>query len=1045
MRFGSLLYSWLGLSTPGSSAPSTSLAVFSSNASSSHHLQTRGVTWNNLGCVTDGPARALTGDYTTSPSMSVEYCQSYCFSSGYLFAGTEFGNECYCGNTVSNGLGVSTSSSSCSVACAGNSGETCGGNSALNLYQASMGSSGSTSKWVSLGCYTDASSRALNAEYADSLSMTMEWCQNYCLSYGYTYAGVEYAEECMCGSSITTGSGQGVLATDGRCNMGCLGNTAEECGGTWAINIWQYQTVTQSSGWTSLGCYVDASNRALNAMYADSLSMTKEWCQNYCLSSGFIYAGVEYAEECMCGNSITTGSGQGVLATDGRCNIGCLGNAGEQCGGTWGINIWVYGDVSTSSSTATTVTTTATSTTSTTTAPSTTTTSSFATPTFAGWTSLGCYVDASNRALNSEYADSLQMTLEICQSYCLSNGYSYAGVEYAEECMCGSSIQTGSGQGVLATDGRCNMGCKGNPTEQCGGTWGINIWKYTGTTSTSPSTATPTPSGGSNPAWVSLGCRVDVSARALSATSTSSSSMTVKTCQNWCASQGYLMAGVENGNECYCGNDFTNNGGGQAASSDCSTPCAGSSTEICGGGWRLSVYTLSTAASVTSVASSTTTTSTTSTTSSSTATPSLTTGLTTNKVVIAHHMVGNTFPYSQSSWAADIALAQSSGIDAFALNYGSDYWEPGQLSSAYAAAVGTGFKLFLSADMTALPGGSDGDAQNLANQVRQFAGHPNQLYYNGGLVFSTFSGETTTFGQGSVQAGWQDVLNKIGVQVTFMPSFFVDPSTFGNYPFVSGAFNWNGGWPSGDSDVTYGTDQQWINGLNGKLYMAAVSPNFFTHYSYKNFLYKNDDNLFATRWEMLIANRNQIAMTEIISWNDYGESHYVGPIEGAMPDGTTWVNGFPHTAWLDMNNYYSFAFKYGFYPTFTNDKVYIYGRPHPAGASACCDGIGQPNGYNWEEDNFYVVVFATSSASLVLSTPPSGSGASPTSGNANPTTVNVNVGINKFSHSLAVGSGMRATLYRNNVQVIDVNPSDYTFISNPQTLNYNVYVAIGSS
>lgn len=27
---------------------------------------------------------------------------------------------------------------------------------------------------------------------------------------------------------------------------------------------------------------------------------------------------------------------------------------------------------------------------------------------------------------------------------------------------------------------------------------------------------------------------------------------------------------------------------------------------------------------------------------------------------------------------------------------------------------------------------------------------------------------------------------------------------------------------------------------------------------------------------------------------DYGESHYVGPIEGAQPDGTTWVNGFDH-------------------------------------------------------------------------------------------------------------------------------------------------------
>ncbi|KZO96175.1 glycoside hydrolase family 71 protein [Calocera viscosa TUFC12733] len=929
MRVSSLISSFLGLSAPDTFAPSNSLALITSNASSSHHthnLRTRGLTWTSLGCVPDSTsARVLSGTSTASSSMSTESCQSYCFSSGYLYAGTESGSTCFCGNSVPSGLG---SSSSCSTPCSGNSGETCGGNLALSLYQSGFGgSAGSTSQWVSLGCYVDASSRALTKMYADSLSMTMEWCQNYCLSAGYTFAGVEYAEECMCDNAIQTGSGQGVLATDGRCDMGCLGNTAEQCGGTWGINIWQYTTVTVSNGWTDMGCYVDASSRVLTSMYADSLSMTIEWCENYCLSSGYIYAGIEYAEECMCGNTINTGSGQGVLATDGRCNMGCLGNTAEQCGGTWGIQIYKYGSSSTSTTTT--------------------------------------------------------MT--------------------------------------------------------------------TATTTTTATTASASPSQ----TWVNLGCRVDVSARALSGYAMQSSSMTVEVCQNYCSGNGFQLAGLENGDECWCGNSFSNNGGGQAASTDCSTACAGNSAEICGGGWRLSVYTLSTAASVTSVASSTTTSSTTtsSTVTSSTTTSSTTsstaavqtTGLTTNKVVVAHHIVGNTYPYTQSNWASDIALAQASGIDAFALNYGSDSWEPGQLASAYAAASSTSFKLFLSADMSSLSGASTGDAQNLANQVALYRNHPSQLYLNGGMVLSTFSGESSYFGQGSVNSGWQSVLNMIGGSITFIPSFFVDPSQFGNYPVMNGAFNWNGGWPSGDQDITYTTDQQWLSGLNGKLYMAAISPNFFTHYSYKNFLYKNDDNLFATRWEMLIANRNQVAIAEIISWNDYGESHYVGPIEGAMPDGTTWVDGFPHTAWLDLNNYYAFAFKYGFYPPITQDKIYIYGRPNPVYASACCDSYGPPSGYTWEVDDFYIVVLATSPGSLILSTPPSGSGASPTSSNANPTTVNINAGVNKFSQGLVVGSGMRATLYRSGQQIVDVNPSDFTFSGSPQQYNFNVYVAMGSS
>ena len=54
----------------------------------------------------------------------------------------------------------------------------------------------------------------------------------------------------------------------------------------------------------------------------------------------------------------------------------------------------------------------------------------------------------------------------------------------------------------------------------------------------------------------------------------------------------------------------------------------------------------------------------------------------TTKYVFAHHIVGNTAPYTQATWAADIALAQANGIDGFALNVGSDSWEITQVASA---------------------------------------------------------------------------------------------------------------------------------------------------------------------------------------------------------------------------------------------------------------------------------------------------------------------------------------------------------------------------
>ena len=52
------------------------------------------------------------------------------------------------------------------------------------------------------------------------------------------------------------------------------------------------------------------------------------------------------------------------------------------------------------------------------------------------------------------------------------------------------------------------------------------------------------------------------------------------------------------------------------------------------------------------------------------------------KYVVAHFMVGNTYPYTQQNWLSDILLAHQSGIDGFALNVGSDSWQPQQVANA---------------------------------------------------------------------------------------------------------------------------------------------------------------------------------------------------------------------------------------------------------------------------------------------------------------------------------------------------------------------------
>ncbi|TDL22718.1 hypothetical protein BD410DRAFT_839430 [Rickenella mellea] len=65
------------------------------------------------------------------------------------------------------------------------------------------------------------------------------------------------------------------------------------------------------------------------------------------------------------------------------------------------------------------------------------------------------------------------MTEELCVNACSTAGYKYAGVEYAGECWCDNSIQNG---GASTTTG-CDMTCKGDSTELCGGTNHLNVFK----------------------------------------------------------------------------------------------------------------------------------------------------------------------------------------------------------------------------------------------------------------------------------------------------------------------------------------------------------------------------------------------------------------------------------------------------------------------------------------------------------------------------------------------------------------------------------------
>ncbi|KAK3373842.1 hypothetical protein B0T24DRAFT_529707 [Lasiosphaeria ovina] len=90
--------------------------------------------WGFYSCVTEASAgRALAAKSYADDAMTLETCGVYC--AGYTFFGAEYARECYCGNAFASGA-TNTSLADCSMTCAGNGTEYCGGGGRLSVYVA---------------------------------------------------------------------------------------------------------------------------------------------------------------------------------------------------------------------------------------------------------------------------------------------------------------------------------------------------------------------------------------------------------------------------------------------------------------------------------------------------------------------------------------------------------------------------------------------------------------------------------------------------------------------------------------------------------------------------------------------------------------------------------------------------------------------------------------------------------------------------------------------------------------------------------------------
>ncbi|KAK0730257.1 glycoside hydrolase family 71 protein [Lasiosphaeris hirsuta] len=303
------------------------------------------------------------------------------------------------------------------------------------------------------------------------------------------------------------------------------------------------------------------------------------------------------------------------------------------------------------------------------------------------------------------------------------------------------------------------------------------------------------------------------------------------------------------------------------------------------------------------------------------------------KEVFAHYIVGNAPELSQADWEDDIQLAQDVLIDAFVLNIASqDPNNAESLENAFAAANSKNFKLFFSFDYLAQgPWPKD----QVISLIQMYGNNPAYFKHDGSKPFvSTFEGPDSA-------GDWPEIKATTGC-------FFVpDWSSLGPSGAVQragdtidGLFSFDA-WPTGSANITTDQDFAFKTALSGKSYMMPVSPWFYTNLPgfNKNWMWRGDE-LWDRRWEQVLE--VQPDFVEILTWNDYGESHYIGPVRqkelglfAAAAAPINYVENISHDGWRKLLPYYISQYKNGG-ANVTEEAAVVSYRSNPS--TACLTG-----------------------------------------------------------------------------------------------------------
>jgi glucan endo-1,3-alpha-glucosidase len=346
--------------------------------------------------------------------------------------------------------------------------------------------------------------------------------------------------------------------------------------------------------------------------------------------------------------------------------------------------------------------------------------------------------------------------------------------------------------------------------------------------------------------------------------------------------------------------------------------------------------------------------------------------------------------------------AKSIGIDAFAMNWmppdcqSGLSWQESRIDDAYKAAEEVGFKITHSFDMswTECNNGGYWNTTYMADVLQKHASSKATYRWNSNMLVTTYGGDAVQQYGNLFFADLKLKMRLSGNAISFTPALTTYSTKaqtdaegaayemIQDFPTTDGYFNWQA-WPmSNNINNTCTPDEafQYQMKKAGKTgpYIMAVSPWQFKDLdngSGSDAWVAPGDWLFVKRLEAIAQQDVKPDIIELLTWNDWCESHYLRDLPGNSTSATdyadlssmqAYVAGQNHSPWRIITKFYISWWKNGKQPEITEDQVVFWYRVHAKDAQ-CNQGSANIRNSDMLEDAVFAWAAVTKDSTISMS------------------------------------------------------------------------------